>query len=79
MPFNKCTVLAKRKGEMVSGHKYGSLLHTTLTAHCLQYFAQSVWRGTEAQPGAPKKVWSQNWRNYRLDRCCTRMESEGGG
>lgn len=79
MPFTKCTARTKRKGEMVSEHKDGSLLHTTVTAHCLQYFAQRLWRGTETQPGAPKKVWSQNWRNYRLDRCCTRMESEGGG
>lgn len=79
MPFHKCAALTKRKGEIVSEHEYGSLFHTTVTAHCLQYFSQRVWRGTETQPGAPKKVWNQNWRNYRLNRCCTRMESEGGG
>lgn len=55
-PFNKCAARTKRKGEMVSEHEYGSLFHTTVTAHCLQYFAQRVWRGTETQPGAPKKV-----------------------
>lgn len=77
MPFNKTYSTDKEKEKWFQSINM-VLCYTPLLQHIV-CSTQRVWRGTETQPGAPKKVWSQNWRNYRLDRCCTRMESEGGG
>lgn len=54
-----------------------------LVFHVQCYSREFAWLWVEGVGGmetqTPKMVWSQSWRNCRLDRCCTQMEREGGG